>query len=129
MTTYEQSERLLFQRNIADIENQSLEDRRQAKKGFQHLLETDKGYKHLTNAAKDIIRGDYCDGAKFYFQALSKRTNRRAWLFNTIAALCDNCSQAFATKVWHEQSKENQNAINAALNAVLAEADAEKELE
>lgn len=128
MTTdsqYVQSELSRFRKERHQIENAPLPELKEGAADLKKFLEED--FQHLLTQAQWIIDGSYGAGCQFAWQKLSKRMNRRAWLFNTYAIHAHRTNQRLASKVWHLLDTDLQAAINAGLDKIINEFDRRQE--
>lgn len=117
---YEFSELQRFQREMAAIEKLPLTERKEGKEKLKELTNHIDRFEHLSRL---LIDGSYGAGAKFAFEMLTKRMNRRAWLFITIGMIECRTSNKYARDVWNELTPEKQAEINKMLDEVIAEHD------
>jgi len=120
---YQMNEIIRFNKECQETEKAPLESRKQGKEAFKHTLETDLS--HFLDCVNFLVNGDYGAGAKFSFERLTKRMNRRAWLFNTVAVIEYGTSIKYACEVWHSLDTDLQIAINAMLDDVLKNVEAQ----
>lgn len=122
---YLEQEILKFKRETRALKDQPLEDRKENGENFTDYLNNHLG--RVIESIEWVIQGNYGQGA--YLEALrvlkNKRCNRRAWLFNTVAALEWRVDTLRACKVWNALTPETQEKINNELDKVIEEWEAE----
>lgn len=126
---YEQEELRRFHGEMMERERRPLLDRRDAKENLRNTLATIEGVQDFLQTVSWIINGSYGAGAYLAFRRLTKRMNRRAWLFNTAACLEYDCPIKFSCATWHNLSTDLQTHINLELDNLLQAHDEELELE
>lgn len=115
---YERIERKRFNDDISEIEKSPLSDRKNGVSTMRELIASQTRLKHLAGM---LIDGSYGAGAKFAFESMSKRMNRRAWIFITLAQLECRTSNRYARELWRDLPKEKQDEINLILDEVIHE--------
>ena len=84
------------------------------------MLDMCKNFKFmLYDRVRWILDGNYGAGALLAYNRLTKRMNRKAWLFVTIARLEFNVSNRAARKLWSLLTNDDQISINTSLAAII----------
>lgn len=120
---YQMNELTRFRKQLEETEKGSLQYRKDGIEEYKKCLEND--LHHFETLISILISGDYGAGASFAFARCSKRMNRRAWLFNTLAVIEFQTSGKFACQLWHKLDTDLQLAINRILGDAIAEYDAD----
>ncbi len=129
MNDYEMREAQLFHAKLNAVDCQSLHDRKDARARFLESVtqpateHTRSGPELIRERCSWLIDGSYGYGAMKAFERLSKRVNRRAWLFVTVAALEWQCPNKFAREVWKGLPLDVQEQINQGLDTLLSAID------
>lgn len=121
---YEMNELIRFNKECQAIERAPLQSRQQGRTDLKDCL--NNNLKHWITYIEFLINGDYGAGSKFAFERLSKRMNRRAWLFNNVAVIEFGTSLKMACEVWNGLDTDLQAAINVELDKILTETDKEQ---
>lgn len=114
---YEHNEARHFYAQLTAVEKAPLSDRQEARAEFRKRLENNLS--HFEGAVCNLIAGNYGYGPYAYFKRLSKRFNRRAWLFVTVAAIEYGVSNKFAREVWKTLSPELQAAVDTVIDEAI----------
>lgn len=118
---YQMAELVRFNRENQEKERAPLAIRKQGKEDFLNCL--NNNLHHFLDCCSFLVRGDYGAGAQFAFKALTKRSNRRAWIFNNVGVTEFGTSMKYACDTWHELDTDLQAAINVKLDELIAESD------
>lgn len=121
MRTEEQYRQAEINRHCAEISHileQSKADRTESMNELISILLTSRD--HFYTSVEHLLAGNYGAGAYYSFCKLSKRMNRAAWLFNTVAALEYRVPDIYARKVYKNLNPEIQDAINSKLAEMIA---------
>ncbi len=121
VTPYHTAEIIRHNKELAAISNDSLDDRKESERTF--ISEVVLSRPSFYEAVSFLLNGSYGSGAYFAFCTLSKRSNRRAWLFTTVATLEYRVPMRAACKVWKFLHPDIQADINEKLDAMIAEHD------
>jgi len=122
---YELNEIARFNRELIEIEKQSLQDRKENRDHFVEILNN-----HLDlffTRIEWLLNGSYGAGSLFAFNQLTKRMNRKAWLFNTIARIEWRTSLKYSCEIWNNLDTDLQLAINAKLDQLIKDHDLDRE--
>lgn len=122
---YEERELKLFRLELSRVESQPKKDRQEARDEFRLAVYDNRP--SLYQSADYLIAGHFGAGAYYAYRRLTHRMNRRAWLFNTCAALDWGCSQAFACTVWRDLPGAIRREINQKLDQLIAATDKDNE--
>lgn len=88
-----------FHLEMVEKEKLPLEDRKLSRKLLTESLNDPKTLPHFIQSVSWLINGSYGQGAYYAFRRLTRRMNRRAWLFNTVACLEYSCPFKFSCEV------------------------------
>lgn len=118
---YEMNEIRRFIRESQEKEHAPLADRKQGKSDFISCL--NKNLQHFFDCCIYLIQGDYGAGAHYAFKQMTKRSNRKAWIFNHVGIIEFGTSMKYACEAWHSLDTDLQAAINARLDIMLEQFD------
>jgi len=111
---YENYEHRLFLKQLQEVEDLPLSERRENR--IEYVNDLTNNPEIIIDRIGWIINGTYGFGPYNAFKKLSKRMNRRAWLFIVLAAIEWGVSNEFSRGVWNDLPKELQNKINAGID-------------
>lgn len=117
LTPYHIAEIKRHNKEIDEISNDTLIERRESETQFIKVLLF--SHDQFLHSIELILNGSYGSGCYYSFMRLSKRSNRRAWLFNTAACLEYRVPMRAACRVWNNLSPDIQNDINAELDKMI----------
>lgn len=119
LSQYEMNELALANREIDTINKSSLADRKQGKQEMFEMINTnlDLFFQHLAF----LVSGDYSHGVLIQLKRASKRTNRRAMVFNMTAVFEYKTSVTYACQVWNSLDTDLQLAINREIDELLTD--------
>lgn len=120
---YEKREIGIFLFDLSKTEKLSKHEKLEAKAELKDLLETPCDINAFTNNVDYLVTGSYGAGAQIVYRTLSKRQNRKAWLFITMASLNYQVSKYHACKLWNELSTTIQDEINKQIEAIISDND------
>jgi len=116
---YETKERIIFNRELEVIESAPLHERREAREALTFYLNEHPAV--VTERIGWLLNGSYGAGAAMAAEnILNSRANKRAWLLQTIAILEWHCPRRFAGQVWNKLTADQQDKINAMIDAEIA---------
>ena len=119
MDNYEMTERMRFNRELEVINKKPLLERKEARDKLTDELSTLEGARHFLTCCDFLLNGDYGAGAKFTWDSLTKRMNRRAWIFITVSQIEYGTSNEHAREVWGKLSATTQQLINNELDELI----------
>jgi hypothetical protein len=114
---YDLSEIKRFRAELEEKEKGTAREHKEAREAFKAALNDD--LEHFEDMAQCLVDGSFGYGAQAAFNMMSARSNRRGWIFNTLATLEWNATNRDARKVWHELDTDLQAAINTILDEVI----------
>lgn len=120
-TNYELYELKIFSQEIEKREKEPLQVRKENKQSYLEALNNDLD--RIFKLFRCVIEGSYGAGPYLAFRRLSKRTNRRAYIFNYFGCLEYGCTIRDCCKVWHQLDTDLQAAINAELDIIIKDYD------
>ena len=120
---YVTNEIRLFHKDLNEIEKLPLHERRENRDSFKQTLE--QNVELFIERVSWLLNGSYGQGSFLTFEQMTKRMNRRAWLFVTTAALEWRVPNKFARDVWNKLDTDLQAAINRMLDEVIEEHESE----
>ena len=120
---YKESEIKRFNNDIKAIEKASRQDRQEARTELMNIL--GNNIEHFLRSCEFLVSGDYGAGSYYSYKRLSKRHNRKAWIFVTVSQLEYHCPAAFAQKCWNILTPEIQTIINTKLDSLINEEEKE----
>jgi len=120
---YHNRDLITFSNALARVEKLPLIERRENRDELLSDLVADPHI--IAERAQWLLRGHYGYGPQAAFNRLSPRSNRRAWLFNTVAAIEWHVPNKYARDVWNELDRITQAKINESLDYEIDHANAE----
>ena len=116
---YKESEIKRFNNEIKAIEIAPRRDRQEARIELMNIL--GNNIEHFLRSCEFLVSGDYGAGSYYSYKQLSKRNNRKAWIFVTVSQIEYQCSSAYARKCWNILTPEIQTIINNKLDSLINE--------
>jgi hypothetical protein len=114
---YEQAEASRLYKELQAVEQDSLINRKDAKREFSRLLQHDLS--HIFKCLEYLCNGDYGFGSIHRIKKMTKRMNRRAGVFILLAAIEYKVPCKMACEVWKNLDTDLQAAINAKIDEQL----------
>jgi hypothetical protein len=106
-----------FHGELAEKQKGTAKELKESKDAFKQSLSDN--LEHFEDMARCLVDGSFGYGAQSAYKLISARSDRKAWIFITLATLEWNVKQEHARKVWHELDTDLQAAINAILDQVI----------
>lgn len=121
-TNYDYTARIEFNKQIREVENNTLEERKEGYKNYSDALENNQEW--LAEKIGWLIDGSYGYGSYTIAREVvqNNRANKRAWLGVTIAALEYHCPNNYARKAWNNLSADKQASMNALIDKEIESA-------
>ncbi len=118
---WKQSELRRASEEIDAAGDSTLSDKRLSE--LNMLEDVDSGCRRILDAADHLSAGNYGVGHLFALKNLTKRMNRRAWLWSRIGALEFGLDVSRANKLWHNVPEPMKTKINEEFDECLRELD------
>jgi hypothetical protein len=107
----------IFHKDIQEVEQLPLHERKSNRDRFKETLE--QNVELFIERVEWLLNGSYGQGSYLAFERLTKRMNRRAWLFVTTACLEWHVPNQYARDVWNKLDTDLQAAINRMLDEAI----------
>ena len=120
MSDYETREAMAFQKQLCDVDKQSLADRKAAAEEFHKAMRGNPGL--VAERVGWLLNGSYGYGSyKAAEREIKSRGNIFAWLVQTIGALEWMCPTAMTRDRWKKLTKVEKATLDAAVEREVQE--------
>lgn len=118
---YQLREITIFHRDLDRIRQLPLSERKENTQDLREILESDEYRERFNDACFWLLDGSFGQGAYLKSREVirNSRMNKRAWIFQTVAALNYRVPQREACKLWNSLPKELQDKINEEIDAQI----------